>query len=503
MILFEETRPATAKDVSRLRAGLQRSLRDLRINDAMLWDVILAAAEVATNVVRHSAPSATQITLRLSLIGAQLRLEVMDDGGPFAAFSKARGAGSRLADPLAESGRGLQLVDDALERITYTSGACNSFVGWKPLVSERPLVLIVEDDDTLMELYRNFLRRDYRLVSACTLEEGARIARELDPAVIVTDLHLGEGLGTALMPIFDIEAARLSPPMVVMTSDQDPKARQVALERGVEFFLSKPVTGDRLRDAVSLSLTRSVGRNVRLARYFIEKVDSLVAAKAPATIFDQALVHCRASAGAGGGDLVLHHETPGRQRLVMIDVMGHGVAAKAWSIAFAATARALLHVTVPAGPEAFLTLLAEVVWQDTAFDHVIATAIVLDVLPDGSMEVACAGHPPPAVVSSSAVRRLEVAGSVLGVLEPGGYQALSFRLDAGERLLLVTDGVDAAEVATGGDLPEWLIEAARADDFAPSNGRLLREQARDVLGAQPKDDWTVLALVAPDRPARS
>lgn len=493
MIIFHETRPANLREASRLRKELRRRLDDLRLPDLVVWPLLVGLSEILANIIKHSNPEPGFIGVRVDLLGAQLRLEVKDDGGSFCDFVK-RVSGARMArdQELSETGRGLGLIGESLERLSYEGGSVNCCVGWKPIYSDRPLVLVVEDDETLLDIYAHFLR-DLRVVKARSCDQARAIIRELDVSVIVADLHLRDGMATSLLQAVE-EEWDYSAPIVLISGTEDASGPQDALERGVEMFLAKPVSGVQLRAAVDVALSRSARRAAHLARYFAGKVDGLLTAELAPFVFGHDVVMARSNASVGGGDLVFEHKFPGRRRIVLLDVMGHGISAKAWSLAYAALCRGLCHAQPSDDCALFLNRLAEIAWNERAMDCVVATALVLDMYDDGHIEISSAGHPAPVIFGASTIHQVSVSGSLLGVLAPEGYERTSIRLEAGQRLVLVTDGVDGGDVAAGGMLPDWLIDACRSPDVFYTRGRDLEQLGASILGAQPKDDWTIILI---------
>ncbi len=119
------------------------------------------------------------------------------------------------------------------------------------------------------------------------------------------------------------------------------------------------------------------------------------------------------TADIGGGDLVVHLPRPTGDRVVLADVMGHGINAKAGAIAHAGMIRALdVGQGLAAGE--FLARWSRLVFAEAGLDAVVATALVVDLHHDGRIEIASAGHPRPMVVSRERAVALEVDGPLLG-----------------------------------------------------------------------------------------
>jgi DNA-binding response OmpR family regulator len=107
-----------------------------------------------------------------------------------------------------------------------------------------PLILVVEDEIDLCELFVEFLtQQGYRVASAIDFPEGAALLRASRPALLITDVRLPNGDGR------DLEKQARAKDVPVLLISAHPKDIDV---RGDVAFLQKPF---RLRD-----LGREVGR---------------------------------------------------------------------------------------------------------------------------------------------------------------------------------------------------------------------------------------------------
>ncbi|WP_029006691.1 SpoIIE family protein phosphatase [Azorhizobium doebereinerae] len=502
MKLFEASRPATLEEVSWLRKALKRQFAQLRIGPDIADEVVLAMVELATNVVRHSHPPAREIGLEVHLDGVVITLTLTDDGGAFPAFED-RWRRVRLAatDPEGGGGRGIAIARAALDAVRYEAGPPNRLVARRQLARRRPQLLVVEDEPVLLDAYLTLLEPDYRVLPAQTLRNALDIARKTKVDLILTDFHLGSEPGTALLQALENDADRPPIPIIMITGD--PSVRLRVLELGVDTFLTKPVVPERLLETVKLALVRSARQRARLFQYFASSLDRLVHPELPKQLGPFAAALRWETADIGGGDLVIHLPRPGRDRLVLVDVMGHGINAKAGAVAHAAMVRAL-DVGEPLPPGAFLARWSGLVFREAGFDSVVATALVVDLHADGRIAIASAGHPRPMVVTRDGARALEVDGPLLGFTDTADYEALTLTLAPHERLLLTTDGLDPAELASGGPCPAWLTEELSGRHAAPLEIAAGRAASRVAarLGPDPQDDW-MMVLLEPAAAARA
>lgn len=68
---------------------------------------------------------------------------------------------------------------------------------------------------------------------------------------------------------------------------------------------------------------------------------------------------------------------------------------------------------------------------------------------EGLIEVACAGHPAPIIISNSRAITIESQGMLPGLLPDISYKSAEYQLEKGERLGLFTDGLFTEEPCGG------------------------------------------------------
>jgi DNA-binding response OmpR family regulator/anti-sigma regulatory factor (Ser/Thr protein kinase) len=505
MILFDATRPADLDSVSWLRNAMRRELENLRMVSGLVDDLQLVVAEIATNVVVHADPPPQKIGVKIELYGFNLRIEISDDGPPFADFAKMWKAAARKELIANDThGLGMALSHANLQNVTYEPGGAdemgggirpNRLIGWRALASMRPAILIVEDDPTLLRLYSLFLRERYTLYLATSIEEAISITSTKVIDLILSDYYIGQDVGTNLIQELERDAERLPVPVIMMTGDRQLDKKHQLESFGIERFLQKPLSPAVLRAEVERTLLAANRRLAGMFRYFGAGVDSLLTPPPPQQLKNSGIAHRFANATSGGGDFLLHFRTREYDRVVLTDVMGHGLKAKAAAIAFAAAMR-VVQIMSTGGPGDYLAALSKVLRRDAALSDLLATVIVVDRLRDGTVEIASAAHPAPFLINRGQVSPLTVSGPILGLLLEPDYVPLKLTLQVGERIALVTDGVEPVALAGGGGLPEGLaaclIEGCDASLDDAMNAA--QQWALTTLGPRPEDDWTIMLL---------
>lgn len=493
MRIFCDSRPATLSDVSLLRRAMCAQLEHLRLKPEVIDDLAIVVSEVGANIVRHSAPAATEINVEVDLTGHALKIRILDDGGPFRDFN-AVPSRNDTASILDESGRGLALVKSALESVRYEPGTPNILTGWRNLAASRPCVLIIEDTPALLDLYSGMLSTDYNVICCSSLQDARLALQGVHVDIVLADLHLEDGSSSILLDEPEQSTDMNPPPIVFISSNQAHHVRETCLRQGAEFFISKPVNARDLRKTLALAISRAGLRSAKLNRTFARHVNALIDNLLPSRLGAYRVASLGASASTGGGDIVIRHQLQNAERVIIADVMGHGVAARAWAISLSATIRTLHHFRPDLTCGGFITELARLTWDDPALQGAMATVLVAD-LDDAGVTIASAGHPAPFVVGAD-IRRIDVGGPLLGVVAPLTFEDVHVELSRRERLFLFTDGIDHHDETGGECLPSWMNSVLRGHAKVDllEVAQELAASAQANLGPQPRDDWTLVVL---------
>jgi sigma-B regulation protein RsbU (phosphoserine phosphatase) len=177
--------------------------------------------------------------------------------------------------------------------------------------------------------------------------------------------------------------------------------------------------------------------------------------------------------------------------LLIADVSGHGLPAAliASMVKLAASSQRGLATD----PAALLTGMNQVLCGNTQGQYVTAAYVYLDANA-AEMRYAAAAHPPMLLLRDGEVREILENGLMLGVFEEATYAMAVHRLQAGDRLLLYTDGVieaaNASEEEFGRERLFTLLRETRTLSHDSTADRIL-ESVRHWSSAQ-EDDLTLL-----------
>ena len=103
-------------------------------------------------------------------------------------------------------------------------------------------ILIVDDQQANVDLLEQILgMQGYRRVYSTTdPRQVATLCSELNPDLILLDLHMPHLSGVEVIEQLRHTASDLYLPILVLTADITPEAKRQALQSGASDFLSKP-----------------------------------------------------------------------------------------------------------------------------------------------------------------------------------------------------------------------------------------------------------------------
>lgn len=190
-----------------------------------------------------------------------------------------------------------------------------------------------------------------------------------------------------------------------------------------------------------------------------------------------------------GGDFFDVLVTGSTAYAVLIDVAGKGISAAI----LAATLQGMIYAQLLSGaPLAAVAAASNQYLCQRMSGEKYATGILASLDIAGNLEYVNCGHIPPLLARTTAVERLREGGMPLGLFAGADYTTARAQLRAGDRLLLVTDGVTEVENAAADFFGEERLEQALADNA--SIERLLAT-VDEFRGAVPmRDDCTLLEL---------
>lgn len=146
---------------------------------------------------------------------------------------------------------------------------------WETISTEKLLkikgkkILIVDDNTEVRKYLRLIISDTFEIFEAANGKEALRLATEIVPAVIITDVLMPDVNGLELCQAVKGQTATSHIPVIVLTSRQDDSAQVAGYEAGADVYLTKPVkkevllqvvlnllqNGERLRENIVATIT--------------------------------------------------------------------------------------------------------------------------------------------------------------------------------------------------------------------------------------------------------
>jgi serine phosphatase RsbU (regulator of sigma subunit) len=191
-----------------------------------------------------------------------------------------------------------------------------------------------------------------------------------------------------------------------------------------------------------------------------------------------------------GGDFYDAISTEDHFAVVLADVCGKGITAAL----LASTLQGMIYSHLVAGvPLADIVAAVNRFFTQKHLGEKYATVVIVRIDRDGELEYVNCGHVPPLLISNHQVSRPELGNLPVGLLPTATYESGRLHLQAGDRLVLVTDGVTEAENARGDFYENERLEKVAAHSSSLED--IFGSIANFCGGTPLTDDCTVVELV--------
>lgn len=317
-------------------------------------------------------------------------------------------------------------------------------------VVETYSILIIEDSDVDAMIVQTQLLRDGRFAveRAGSLREGiGRLHVGTLPDAITLDLSLSDSSG--LVTFEKIHERFPNEPVVILTSEDEESLAVEAMRSGAQDYVQKsalsgPVLVRSLLYAIERNRRRLVQQRQRAVEReleFAKEIQQHLLPHASPDIAELDVAGRTAGAESTSGDFfdfIDHND--GKWDVVLADVCGHGIGPAMITVGTRRLLRSCAELYEDLGD--LMTIANRGICEDT-FQSLFITLFFVRLDPrQMRLEFVGAGHPAFLIDAEGAVNELETEGIPTGVDPEYRYRVDgSIELDAGEIVLLMTDGV--------------------------------------------------------------
>ncbi|MEE4187598.1 MAG: SpoIIE family protein phosphatase [Roseobacter sp.] len=361
--------------------------------------------------------------------------------------------------------------------------------------------MLVVDDSKLQRkiLSSSLIRWGYEVIEAESGQDAMDICLEKNPQIVISDWIMPGMTGIDFCKEFRALTSDSYGYFILLTSKSEKNDVAEGLDAGADDFLTKPVNGNELRARITageriLDMQRELKQKNQVIGETLQELqrlyDSLDKDLMEAKKLQQSLVPEQfkrigqsdlslllRSSGHVGGDLVGYYSAgEGHLGLYALDVSGHGISSALMTARLAgylsgsapdqniALEKAADGSYCPRPPLEAIETLNELVLDEMETEHYF-TLMLADVdLRTGLVRFAQAGHPHPLVQRADGrIEQEGTGGFPVGLMSGVAFGEFEVQLSAGDRLIIMSDGVTECPDADGSLLGEGGIEAILDD----------------------------------------
>lgn len=363
-------------------------------------------------------------------------------------------------------------------------------------------IVVIEDDPAILRgLADNLRLESYDVLTAADGENGYRLVHDSQPDMVILDLML-PGLN-GLEVCRKMRRHGLATPVLMLTANDQEDSRVRGFEAGADDYVSKPFSIRELLGRVQAIIRRCGNRPTTAHQKDLDEARRIQNGLLPAEIPDIAGLRIatlwRPAQAVGGDYFDVLKLNQGGLAVCIADVCGKGIPAAMMMSNLQATVRA--YASGRMSPREVCEKVNRMMCANT-LAHTFVSFFYAVIEADRKRLTCCnAGHNPPILSGrNGSVRTLDRGGAILGVFSDWRYEEEDVHLDAGDRMLMYTDGVTECRNAEGEEFGERrLIDLAvrmRHSGPVELTDALLRNVTQFSNGNF-EDDLTVLAVGVP------
>ncbi|MCE3260670.1 MAG: integral rane sensor hybrid histidine kinase, partial [Bacteroidetes bacterium] len=136
--------------------------------------------------------------------------------------------------------------------------------------NEKPLILLIEDDEDILEFVGSLFKTKYEVVKARNGNLAKMLLKNITPDLIVTDLMMDEMDGLTFIKEIKANKGLNHIPVIVLSAKSSGQTRVETLNAGAQAFISKPFLPEELNSVI----TNQIELITRIKKEFKSKVET-------------------------------------------------------------------------------------------------------------------------------------------------------------------------------------------------------------------------------------
>lgn len=367
-------------------------------------------------------------------------------------------------------------------------------------------ILLVEDEFNIAKLFmHNLGKAGFNCHLAQNGKEGLKLAREIKPDLIISDIMMPEMDGFEFRKELLNDPELKSIPFVFLTA----KGAEEDILRGfdleIEDYIIKTSSPKVVIAKVSAILKSLEKERVKVVDEVQKAADTMAATVVPDNppVFNEIEIKqwYLPYKNVPGGDFIDYFKINDNTLIVILgDVMGKRWGAWYFAVAYAGYVRSAVRFVLESSsefkPSEILQKVNEAVYKDERISEVFITLSVLVV--DSKNKIASysgAGDLPIIYKSSNHAKYIQSSGLLLGFSQSGQYEDHVIKLNAGDEIILLTDGLTESRNKNGEQYgQERLINFLNSLSMEDDTMESLKKEIINFTENQLEDDVSVITI---------
>ncbi|MEJ5351627.1 MAG: SpoIIE family protein phosphatase [Melioribacteraceae bacterium] len=367
-------------------------------------------------------------------------------------------------------------------------------------------ILLVEDEFNIAKLFmHNLSKAGFDCEHASNGKEGLKLAHEIKPDLIISDIMMPEMDGFQFRQELLKDPELKSIPFVFLTAKGSEEDILKGFDLEIEDYIIKTSSPKVVIAKVSAILKSLEKERVKVVDEVQKAADSMVATVVPemppkfhGLEINQLYIPYK---NVPGGDFIDYFSIDDNNFVVILgDVMGKRWGAWYFAVAYAgyvrSAARFVLESSKEFKPSEILQRINEAVYKDERISEVFITLsiIIIDVK-NKTAKYSGAGDLPIIHKSLNQAKYIQSTGLLLGFSQSGQYEDHEIKLQEGDEIILITDGITESRNKNGEQYgQERLINFLSSLSSNEKTVDALKNEIINFTNGELEDDVSVISI---------
>jgi len=367
-------------------------------------------------------------------------------------------------------------------------------------------ILLVEDEFNIAKLFmHNLSKAGFNCEHASNGKEGLKLAHEIKPDLIISDIMMPEMDGFEFRRELLKDPELKTIPFVFLTAKGSEEDILKGFDLEIEDYIIKTASPKVVIAKVSAILKSLEKERVKVVDEVQRAADSMVATVVPEVPpkfqgleINQLYMPYK---NVPGGDFIDYFSIDDNNLAVILgDVMGKRWGAWYFAVAYAgyvrSASRFVLESSKEFKPSEILQRINESVYKDERIAEVFITLsiIIIDVK-NKIAKYSGAGDLPIIHKSHNQAKFIQSTGLLLGFSQSGQYEDHEIKLQTGDEIILITDGVTESRNKNGEQYgQERLINFLSSLSTNDNTIDALKKEIMNFTDGELEDDVSIISI---------